>query len=324
MKVSFMYCTIPCTKVPAMPQSEPSSFPAEFGMRARLQAAQSRFSPSMEKIATLLLENPELPVNLSILELAERAAVSAPTITRFCKLIGYGGYVQLRVGAAADLGRSVGQDGLAGEPGAMVNPAMSDQELVRTFLATHIQALQASGDLVDMRSFRTAAGMIAASVHIDVYGVGGSSSVANGLAERLYQIGINARSWSDLHLGIMSASSLHATAVAIGVSASGSTGETVEMLRMARSAGAKTVAITSDPRSQLADLADVVIRTAPGDDYLDLGALTSSHTQVFAADLLYLLVSWIDPERSQRYAENARAAVQRHKVLGRNRRHPVD
>lgn len=274
----------------------------------------------MEKIAQLLLENPELPVNLSILELADRADVSAPTITRFCKVIGYRGYVQLRVGAAADLGRSVGQDGLAGEPGQMVHPGMSDQELIRTFLATHVQALQASGDLVDMHSLRRAAGMIAASGQVDVYGVGGSGSAAIGLVERLYQIGINARAWSDLHLGIMSASSLNESSVAVGISASGSTSETVDMTAMARAAGAKIIAITSDPLSQLAGLADVTIRTAPGDDYLDLGALTSAHTQVFAADLLYVLVSWIDPERSRRYSENARAAVDWHKMPGRARR----
>lgn len=293
-------------------------------MRARLQAAQSRFSPSMVKIAHLLLENPELPVNLSILDLAERAEVSPATISRFCRLIGYGGYLQLRVGAAADLGRSVGQDGLAGEPGAMLDPMMSDQELLRTFVATHIQALQASGDLVDMKDFRAAAGMIAESGRVDVYGVGGSSSVANGLAERLYLIGVNARVWSDLHLGIMSASMLDRASVAIGVSASGSTSETVGMLAMARSAGAKTIAITSDPLSQLAELADVSIRTPAADDYLDLGALTSSHTQIFAANLLYLLVSWADPERTRRYAANARTAVQRRQTLGRNRRNPSD
>lgn len=303
-----------------MPPPDSYAPPAEFGLRSRLQAAQPRLSRSTEKIAQLLLENPDLPVNLSIAELADRAGVSAPTITRFCKLIGYGGYVQLRVGAAADLGRSAGQGGVTGEPGAMVNPSMSDQELLRTFLATHVQALQASGDLVDMRDFRFAAGLIAESSQVDVYGVGGSSSVANGLSERLYQIGINARSWSDLHPGIMSASWLDASSVAIGVSASGSTTGTVDMLTMARSVGAKTIAITSDPLSPLVGLADVVIRTAPPDDYLNLGPLTSSHTQVLAADLLYLLVSWIDPERSRRYSENARAAVERHKIPTRARR----
>jgi DNA-binding MurR/RpiR family transcriptional regulator len=307
-----------------MPPPESSELPVEFGLRYRLQAAQPRLSRSMDRIARLLLANPELPATLSIAELADRAEVSAPTITRFCKLVGYGGYVQLRVGAAVDLGRAVGQDGLAGRAGVMVNPGMSDQELIRTFIATHVQALQTSGDLVDMKNFRLASGLIVESSHVDVYGAGGSGSVAKGLAERLYQIGVNARGWSDLHPGIMSASWLDDSSVAIGVSASGSTIQTVDMLAMARSAGAKTIAITSGRLSPLAMFADVVIRTAPPNDYLDLGALTASYTQRLAVDLLCLLVSWVDPERSRRYSENALAAVQRQKVPTRTRKGAIE
>ncbi|QOR71215.1 MurR/RpiR family transcriptional regulator [Ruania alkalisoli] len=296
---------------PRDPGDEPSTFPADFGLRARLQAAQPRLTRGMASLAALLLENPELPINLSSSGLAARAGVSPPTLSRFCKVLGYGGYLQLRVGAAADVGRSVAQDGLAGEPGAMVHPEMDDQELLKTFLSTHVQALQASADLTDLRQVREAAQLIAESSRVDVYGVGGSGSVASGLVERLFQVGINARSWSDLHMGAMSAACLSSSSVAVGVSNSGVTTETITMLTVARDAGAATIAITSDDRSPLADLADLLIRTAPPDDYRDLGQLTASHTQVFAADLLYLLVSWHDQERSQEHARRAREAVTR-------------
>ncbi|MFC4138258.1 MULTISPECIES: MurR/RpiR family transcriptional regulator [unclassified Microbacterium] len=297
--------------------TDPTSIPAAFGLRARLQAVLPGLSRSMAKLAQFLLENPELPAELSIAELAARSGVSSPTITRFCKLIGYGGYTQMRVGAAADLGRTAGQDAIAGVPGVMANPEMGDQELLRTFLSTHIRALQTSADLVDLRDFRSAAQLIAGSEHVDVYGVGGSSSIAKGLVDRLYQIGINARAWSDLQMGIMSASCLTGSAVGIGVSSSGHTTETVEMLAVARSAGAGTIAITSDPASPLAAIADVVIRSAPADDYLDLGAMASSHTQLFAADLLYVLTSWQDRERSARFTREAEATVQRHRIATR-------
>jgi DNA-binding MurR/RpiR family transcriptional regulator len=293
--------------------------PTEFGLRARLQAIQPHLTRSMAKLALFLMDNPELPAKLAIADLAVRSNVSAPTITRFCKLIGYAGYTQLRVGAAADLGRLAGQDGLAGVPGVIVNQGMSDQELLKTFVATHIQALQASADLVDLPSFRRAARMISESDHVDVYGVGGSNSIAGGLVDRLYQIGINARAWSDLQMGIMSAACLNAASGGIGISSSGSTAETVEMLSVAHTAGGKTVAITSDPTSPLAKVADVVIRTAPPDDYHELGAMASSHTQVFAADLLYVLASWHDRDRSARFTQNARATVQGHRGSDRSR-----
>src|SRR5699024_9123196 len=104
----------------------PASFPADFGLRARLQAVTPHLTQRMVPLAQLLLEQPELAVTLSGSALAARGGVSPPTLTRFCKLLGYGGFVQLRIGAAADVGRSAGQLGLAGTPGAVVRPDMED------------------------------------------------------------------------------------------------------------------------------------------------------------------------------------------------------
>ena len=293
------------------------SFTAEFGLRARLQATLPTMSSSMSQIARLLLQNPDLPITLPIAEFAERAGVSAPTVTRFCKFIGYSGYVGLRVGAAAELGRTAGEDGIVGEVGASARPEMSDEELLRTFLATHVQALRASADLVDLDDLRLVAQTVSDSAQVDVYGVGGSGAVAHSLADRLYQVGVNARAWSDVHLGLMSGAILTEGAVAIGISSSGETTDTIEMLAEARRSGAWTVAITSNPHATIAEDADAIIQTAPPEDYLDLGSLTSSHVQTFAADLLYLLVSWSRQQQKDTNSAAARAAIATH---GRNSR----
>lgn len=287
---------------------------AEFGLRARLQATLPKMSRSMAKTAHLLLENPDLPITLSIAEFAERADVSAPTITRFCKFLGYSGYVGLRVGAAAEQGRTLGEDGFAGQPGEAAHPQMSDSELLRTFLASHVQALRASADLVDLETIRLVADAVSSSPQVDVYGVGGSGSVARSLADRLYYVGVGARAWTDVHGGLMSAAILVGDAIAIGVSSSGETSDTIEMLAEARKSGAWTVAITSNPHSTIAAHAEVVIQTAPPDDYLDLGGLTTSHVQVFAADLLYLLVSWNRMAQKAKNNAAAGAAVSGHRV----------
>ena len=60
----------------------------------------------MARVADFLLRDPRAPLTLSIGELAERAGTSAATVTRFCRMIGYSGYVALRVGIATDVGRS--------------------------------------------------------------------------------------------------------------------------------------------------------------------------------------------------------------------------
>ena len=60
---------------------------------------------AMTKIAQLLLDSPTAPLHLSITELARQAGTSPATVTRFCRLIGYSGYVPFRVGVASDIGR---------------------------------------------------------------------------------------------------------------------------------------------------------------------------------------------------------------------------
>src|SRR6201747_2401796 len=77
-----------------------------YGASSRIHAALPEMPGGMAKVGTLLLQDPSLPLRLSIPQLAERAGTSAATITRFCRAIGYTGYLALRVGAAAEQGRS--------------------------------------------------------------------------------------------------------------------------------------------------------------------------------------------------------------------------
>lgn len=50
---------------------------------ATIQEDRAQFSPSEQRIADILLSELEFAVGASIIELAERAQVSPPTVTRF-------------------------------------------------------------------------------------------------------------------------------------------------------------------------------------------------------------------------------------------------
>ncbi|MEA5052587.1 MAG: MurR/RpiR family transcriptional regulator [Propionicimonas sp.] len=299
----------------ALPASESAA--AEFGLRARLRAALPHLPRSMVKIAELLIEDPELPVRLSISELAQRAGVSPATVTRLCRQVGYTGYVALRVSAAADLGRSSGQADWGSDFSRVVDQrtgATDARDLLRALVATSVQALQNASDLVDLDAAQRAASAIAGCSHIDLYASGGSASSARALQERLYHLGINAHAHSDVHLGLMSASLLDAGAVAIAISSSGRTSEPLEMLALARTRGALTVALTSDPLSPLAEAADLRIQTAPSDPTIYPGQLGAKHVQLFTCDLLYLLVAQQLRERSDANIALTTAAISGHRA----------
>src|ERR1700712_207275 len=72
-----------------------------YGASSRIHAALPEMPGGMAKVGTLLLQDPALPLRLSITQLAERAGTSAATITRFCRAIGYTGSLAPRLGAGA-------------------------------------------------------------------------------------------------------------------------------------------------------------------------------------------------------------------------------
>ena len=57
---------------------------------------ENRLSPAHRRIARFLVEHPDEAVYLSSNELAQRAEVSQPSVTRFAVTLGFSGYPQLR------------------------------------------------------------------------------------------------------------------------------------------------------------------------------------------------------------------------------------
>jgi len=137
--------------------------------------------------------------------------------------------------------------------------------------------------------------------------------LATELQARLYRIGLNAHMWSEVHEGLTSAAIQGPGTVAIGISNTGRTGETLEMLSLARSAGALAVAITGNPDSPLASVADYHLTAFAADAYLQPDVLSAKHAQLLAIDLLYLLVAQQDFSRTTAKLAASAAAVAPHR-----------
>lgn len=257
----------------------------------RIRANRRQMSPAMEKIAGLLLDHPTAPLDLSITELAQQAGTSAATVTRFCRVIGYAGYVPLRVGVAADMGRGDVTSSWHTDLGRSFDPDDPAERVLEALLDTHLRSLRETATSADLEQVTRIAARIATCEHLDIYGIGGSAVMATELAARLYRIGINVHAWSEVHDGLTSAAIHGGGCVAIGISNTGRTIETEQMLAQARSSGAFTVALSNRGDSPLARLADEHLLTATPDEYLQPDELSAKHSQLFVLDLLYVLVA---------------------------------
>ncbi len=279
-----------------------------FSVLNRIETYQSQMPATMAKIAAVLIDDPKAPLNLSITELAERAGTSAASVTRFCRMIGYGGYSQLRVGIAEDVGRGGAKAAWIGNIGSF-GPDDPPDDIRNALLNTHVSSLQTTAGLLDMNTAIRVAQKVVKARQLDVYGVGGSALTALETEARLYRIGINVHTWAEVHNGLTSAAILDENCVAIGISNTGRTDETIQMLTVAKASGAYTVAITGNPDSPLARIADDVMVAASPNSYLQPADLSARHCQLFVVDLLYLLIAQSDFDRTTRLLAASGAAV---------------
>jgi DNA-binding MurR/RpiR family transcriptional regulator len=270
------------------------------GVLARVRARLPEFTGALQRVAEHVLRDPASAARATIVELAERSGTSPATVTRFCRALGYEGYAEVRLGIAAETGRAAGW-GLYVDREIRPNDPLD--RVLQQIMATDTRAMHDTAALLDLRSIEKAAQAISTARRVDIYGASSSALVGAELRVCLHRIGIAAWSWADIHDGLASAATLDAGDVAVGVSHTGRTRETVEIVAEAGCHGATTIALTSFPGSPLADVADVVLLTSVHGTPPRPDALSARHSQLVVLDLLYIAVA-------QRLHDRADAAFQ--------------
>lgn len=283
------------------------------GVLNRIEARLPEMSGTMSRIAAYVLQNPTGALDASIGDLAKQTGTSPATITRFCRLLGYSGYTPFRVGVATELGRASVRAAGSVDIGRAFGPDDSPAEILSTLMNAHTRSLEDTAAVMDLPTLGEIAGQIASCNHVDIYGVGGSALLAGEMHARLYRIGVNCHHWSEVHAGLTSAAVQDETCVAIGISNTGRTDETIHMLRQAGLSGARTIALTNEPTSPLATAADLRIITSVHELFLQPEDLSARHAQLLVLDLLYLLVAQRNFDRSTLNLAASAEAVSAHR-----------
>ncbi|HEU4540657.1 MAG TPA: MurR/RpiR family transcriptional regulator [Jiangellaceae bacterium] len=257
----------------------------------RIRSVLPELPSALQRVGEQVLSAPAVVARATILETAERSGTSAATVTRFCRALGLPGYSDLRLAMAEETGRSSAVAGWEIDIGREIMPTDSLERVLNMITTADIRAIQETAAGLDLAEVDKAADAISRAGRVEVYGIGGSALVAGEMQLCLHRIGIPTWSWSDVHSGLTSASLLTPDDVAIAVSHSGATYETVEMLSTAGSKGTTTVALTSFPNSPLAEVADIVLTTAIHETTFRPDALAARHPQLIVLDLIYVAVA---------------------------------
>jgi DNA-binding MurR/RpiR family transcriptional regulator len=289
------------------------SFGARDSVLARVRSKLPEFTGALQRVAENILSDPAGAARATIVELAERSGTSPATITRFCRAMDFEGYADLRLGIAAETGRMARSAGWTVDIGREIQPSDPLERVLGQIMAADTRAMHDTASLLDLAEVERAAVAIAVAPRVNIFGASGSALVGEEMQFSLHRIGVAAWAWTDVHNGLASAALSRPGDVALGISHSGQTRETIEMLAEAGSRGATTIALTSFPRSALAELADVVLLTATQATTFRPDALSARHPQLVVLDLLYVAVAQRTHQRSHAAFQRTAQAVEPHK-----------
>ncbi|QFZ78604.1 SIS domain-containing protein [Streptomyces fagopyri] len=265
---------------------------------ALIRTELPRLTGSLRKVGELILEDPAAVTHCSAAELGRRTGTSQATVTRFCRAVGLDSYQHLLIALARERGRGEVSDWGTAEIGSDISPDDDLERVVAVVGSADLRAVQQTIDRIDLDALERAAQAVARARRVDVYGVGGSGAVALETEVRLFRIGCAVRGWNEVHAAATSAALLTPADVAIGISHSGSTRETIEPFELAGERGATTVAITADPRSPLARAADVRLISASSETSFRTGSIGARHSVLVLIDCLYVRVAQLSYTRA--------------------------
>lgn len=244
-------------------------------MNDRIHTYFPSLTKSEQKVAESVLANTDDLMYYSVTELADFAGVGETTVMRFCRKIGFNGYQDFKLSLAQNVGvrKTDDQDEDHGD-------------FVKMIFETNVNILKSSMSLLAKENLMQAIEWIDEARHVQFFGVGASGITALDAKNRLLRIGRRSEAVVDSHIQAMMAVSMSEGDVAFGISVSGSTIDTNNMLMKAKENGAKVIAITNYAKSPITAIADIVLLTAGKEMPLEGGSIGAKISQLFIIDLI--------------------------------------
>ena len=284
------------------------------GIRERIDHVYPSLRPAERAVAQYVRDHLSEASELTVGQLAEVARVSEPTVIRFSRKLGFGGYRELRyVLRHPQAERQATFDPLEGFD---LNPwdKLDDvPEKTVNAAKTLLDDLLAS---LDRKELRKAVSLITRARLIDIIGVENSMVPATDLFTKLNYLGLTCRLNADAYMQQIGAGHLEPDDVVVAFSHSGRSADTIKALRLAKSRDAHTIVITNTPDAPIGNWADVRLLAGREDRKIYGNAIFSRTAHIAMVDILYMAVILSDYgrfstelDRSGRYIQDRGAAV---------------
>lgn len=274
----------------------------------RIREALPSIKPAELNVAHYILKNPDEIITLSVSELAERSESSQAAIIRMCKHLGLEGFKELKLRIAGDLQSDL-QNGT--EEYAELKPNDDVPTYMKIITENNIQSLRDTLNLLDTESVKFAVEAIYRANRIDFYGVGASQLIAQDAQQKFMRISKHTTAYNDTHLQLTSAVTLTSQDVAVGISYSGETSQTLTAMEYAKKTGATLIAVTRYGTSPLNQLADISLTISSKESDIRSAATSSRIAQLNVIDILFTAVAAKNYEQSKFYLKRSRDVLKK-------------
>ena len=218
----------------------------------QLQAERESFSRSERRLADIILTDVDKAVNGSIVELAARADISPPTVTRFCRRLGCQSFAEFKVRLAKS--RFLAERYLIPPSGPQ-----TAHDIARHIINCAQSTLYSFFEGLDPEALEMVADRIVGSSYVLSFGSGGASSmVATEFETRLFRLGLKVTASIDHQGQMMRAAAAPKGTVVVGFSTSGRNLELARALAIAGEYGMERIVLTR-PHSPVAEQADILL-----------------------------------------------------------------
>lgn len=269
----------------------------------RIEQLYPAMRSTEQRVADYIRSSPEEVTQMPVSKLAAAARASDATVVRLCQRLGYGGYRELKIALARELGN----------PLALIHESIHQSDGARAVVgkvfASHMQTLELTRRILDPSAVGRAADALARAGRVEIFALGTSSPIAQDLYGKVLRIGIRSAVTVDAHFMGVVAMQLGPGDIAVGISHSGATKDVVDALRAARASGATTICITNFGRSAITRVSDIHLFTASQETKFRSEPLVSRLAQMAVVDALFVGTALRNPDAAVRHMRNTERAL---------------
>jgi len=250
-----------------------------------IQSHYHQFTKAEKKVADYVLRNPKKVLFMSITDLADACDVGDTSVFRFCRTMKLRGYQEFKM----RLSLSIKTDNKETEElESDVTPDDSFATLAQKVLKSNIDAINETYSLLNPEEFIRCMDYFEATENVYFFGVGSSMLTAMEAMDKFLRITPKVHCIPDSHMQSMVASMLTEKDLAIIISYSGSTKDSIHVAKTAKQAGAKVICISRFIKSPLTGYADITILCGANESPLQGGSTSAKMCLLYIIDLMYM------------------------------------